>query len=56
MTFGFILYAVSLLATLVIYFGMELGDLTDRKSLEGNKMCYYQYWRWMLVLVNFQDN
>jgi len=34
MTFGFSLYAVSLLVPLVAYFGTELRDLADRKPLE----------------------
>jgi len=45
MNFGFSLYAVSLLAILVIYLRMRLGDLADEESLENNKMCCYQYWR-----------
>ena len=31
--------SVPLLATLVAYFRMGLGDLVDRKLLEGGKMC-----------------
>ena len=34
---------------------MGLGDLVGRKLLEGGEVCYCQYQRWILVLVNFQD-
>ena len=39
MTFGFSLYAVSLQVTLVIYFGKELGELSELGPLENSKVC-----------------
>ena len=56
MIFGFSLYNISLLATLVAYFRTELGDLADGEPPKGSKMCCCQYWRWILVLVNFQND
>ena len=53
MTFGFILCAVPLLAILVIYFGSRLEKLSGWKPLESAKVCYCQYWKRVLVLVNF---
>jgi len=44
MTFGFSLYAASLLATLVIYFEMGFGNLVGRKPLENGKVYYCQHW------------
>jgi len=37
------LYAVPLLAILVIYFGIRLKNLVDEKPLESNKVCCCQY-------------
>ena len=45
MVFSFSLGAISLLVTLVVYFGMRLGDLAGRKLLEGGEVCYCQYWK-----------
>jgi len=42
-TFGFILYTMLLLVTLVAYFRMGLGDLAGVKPLEGSKVYYCQY-------------
>jgi len=39
MNFSFILYAMSLLVTLVTYFGIGLEDLVGRKPLKDSKMC-----------------
>jgi len=38
-----------------IYFGTELGKLSRWKLLEGSKIYYCQYWKRVLVLVNFQN-
>ena len=38
MTFGLSLYTISLLAILVIYFGIELRDLAGGKLLKSNVM------------------
>jgi len=43
--FGFSLYAVSLLAILVIYFRMRLRDLTDGKLLESGEVYCHQHWK-----------
>jgi len=43
MIFGLSLYIVSLLVTLVAYFGMELGNLVSEKTPEDSKVCYYQH-------------
>jgi len=40
---------------LVTYFGKVLGELEELRLLENSKMCYYQYWKLVLVLVNFQN-
>jgi len=40
MTFGFSLYVVSLLATLVTYFEMKLENLTGEKLPEDSKLYY----------------
>jgi len=55
MTFGFSLYTISLLVTQVIFFEMGLKNLVGRKPPEGDEICYCQYWKCVLVLVNFQD-
>jgi len=55
-SFGFSLCVVYLLAILVIYFRMRLRDLADGKLLESGKVYYHQYWKYILVLVNFQNN
>ena len=39
MTFSFILYAMSLLVTLVTYFGIGLGHLVGGKLLKDSKIC-----------------
>ena len=44
MTFGFNLYAISLLAILVAYFRMELGKLSRWKPPKGGKVYCCQYW------------
>ena len=38
MIFNFSLYTMSLLATLVVYFGMELEELSRWKPLENGKV------------------
>jgi len=43
MIFGFSLCAIPLLAALVTYFGMELGDLTGRELLECGDVCCHQH-------------
>ena len=45
MVFSFSLGAIFLLVTLVVYFGMRLGDLAGRKPLEGGEVCYCQHWK-----------
>ena len=39
-TFGFSLYAISLLVVLVTYFGSRLGDLSRLRLLEDSEICY----------------
>jgi len=34
---------------------MELGNLADEKLLEDGKVCCCQHWKWVLVLIDFQD-
>ena len=46
MTFG---------ATLVTYFGSRLRKLSILRLLEDSKICHCQYWKNVLVLVNFQN-
>ena len=53
-TFDFSLCAVSLLVTLVAYFGSELGNLSKLEPLESGKVCHCQHQKKVLVLVNFQ--
>jgi len=55
MIFGFSLYIVPLLATLVTYLGSRLGKLSRLRLLGDSKICHYQYWKKVLVLVNFQN-
>ena len=40
MTFGFSLFATPLLAILVIYFRIKLGNFVGKRLLEDGKMCY----------------
>ena len=42
MIFSFSLYAIFLLAALVIYFGIGTKDLVSENLLKSNKVCYYQ--------------
>ena len=55
MIFGFSLYATSLQVILATYFRSRLGKLSKLGLSEGGKMCYCQYWKRLLVLVNFQN-
>ena len=40
---------------LVVYFGSGLSELSGLELLEGSEICYCQYWKRVLVLVDFQD-
>ena len=51
----FSLYTAPLLVVLVTYFGSELEKLSKLKPSKSSKMCHYQYWKRVIVLVNFQD-
>ena len=55
-TFGFSLYTILLLATLVIYFKSELGELGGLKPLESGKLCCHQHLKRVLYLISFHDN
>ena len=55
MIFNFSLYTVPLLIILVTYFRMEFRELSKKKQQESSEVYRYQYWKWMLVLVDFQD-
>ena len=46
---------MSLLATLVAYFRSRLGKLSRLNPLESGEVCYYQHWKRISVLVNFQN-
>ena len=49
------MYIISLLVILVIYFKSRLGKLSELELLKSSKVCCYQYWKKMLVLVDFQN-
>ena len=53
--FGFSLCAIFLQVVLVTYFGKILRELGGLRLLEDNKMYYYQYWKLVSILVNFQN-
>ena len=52
---SFSLYTISLLITLVTYFRSGLGKLSRLRLLESGKIYHYQYWKKVLVLVDFQN-
>jgi len=53
--FSFSLCAVLLQVALVTYFRRVLGELRELRLLEDSEMCYCQYQKLVLVLVNSQD-
>jgi len=55
MIFGFSLYVIFLLVTLIIYFESGLGELNRLGLLKSNKMCCCQHWKRVSILVDFQD-